>query len=68
MGSVKEVNIFNFMRVWVIKLILNVDVKQMNIYKLPGHIYLISVRPVKRFTVKFKNKGFKKFKLPLDKS
>jgi len=59
---------FNFLRTWAIKLILNVDANKMNVYKFPDRIYLISVRPVKRISVKFKNRDFKKFKLPLDKS
>lgn len=58
---------FNFLRTWMIKGILNVNAKKMNIYRLPDRIYLISEKPVKRINIKFKDRSVRKFKLPLDK-
>lgn len=58
---------FNFLKKCAIKLILNINIKYYNVYRLPENMYFISKRDVKKINIKFKDGNFKKIKLPLDK-
>jgi hypothetical protein len=54
---------FNILKTWAIKLLLGINAKYYNIYKLPDNMYFISKRNVKRINIKFKDGELKKVKI-----
>lgn len=57
----------NVLKKWAIRAVLKMDVKKMNIYRLPHRVYVISFFSIKKVNIKFKGGLHKTYKLPLDK-